>query len=390
VAIAMANLLFGTSGWSYKEWVGPVYPSNTRKFSYYTQFFQTAEINSTFYAYPKQSVIYGLNRVSPLSFVFSAKLPRIITHQKRLDLQQKVENYLFRFLDLLQPLYASGKLGCLLIQLPPSFRYPQDQKNLAAFLEILPQSYDFAVEFRDLSWIRDDTWRLLTKYEVAYCIVDEPLLPPDVQVTTDFAYFRWHGHGSRLWYDYHYSQPELQAWVPRIKDTRDRVSKIYGYFNNHFHGYAVENCVEILEMLDAATTEQATIKAKVQNYHTDKPLKRPTLTEFSTGHEIDDMQSLFLQLSDRGRVTRGLKLPEPTFTQRSSTQITGTIRSYVFNIDVEQQTIQHNFIDLRKGVQQKRLCKHLVKLFSSLPRQQATAILHDIIQNKSRWQFLAD
>jgi hypothetical protein len=168
------------------------------------------------------------------------------------------------------------------------------------------------------------------------------------------------------------------------------VSKIYGYFNNHFHGYAVENCVEILEMLDAATTEQATIKAKVQNYHTNKPLKSPTLTEFSTGHEIDDMQSLFLQLSDRGRVTRGLKLPEPTFTQRSSTHITGTLRSYVFNIDVEQQTIQHNCSDWRKGVQQKRLCKHIVKLFSSLSRQQATAILHDIIQNKSRWQFLAD
>lgn len=388
MAIAVANLLFGTSGWSYKEWVGPVYPRNTRMFSFYAQFFQTAEINSTFYAYPKQSVIYGLNRVSPPSFIFSAKLPRIITHQKRLDLQQKVENYLFRFLDLLQPLYASGKLGCLLIQLPPSFQYPQDQKNLAAFLEILPQSYDFAVEFRNLSWMRDDTWRLLTKHEVAYCIVDEPLLPPDVQVTTDFAYFRWHGHGSRLWYDYHYSQPELQAWVPRIEDTRDRVSKIYGYFNNHFHGYAVENCVEILKMLDAATSKQASMKTKIQNYNTRKPPLNPSLTEFSTSQEIDDMQSLFLQLSDQGRITRSLKLSQPLLTQNSNTHITGTLRRYQFDIDVVQKTIRHNCSDWQKGVQQKRLCKHVIKLFSSLPTPQATTILRDIIQNKSQWQFL--
>ncbi len=309
---------------------------------------------------------------------------------KRLDLQQKVENYLFRFLDLLQPLYASRKLGCLLIQLPPSFRYPHDQKNLAAFLEILPQSYDFAVEFRDLSWMRDDTWRLLTMHEVAYCIVDEPLLPPDVQVTTDFAYFRWHGHGSRLWYDYHYSQPELQAWMPRIKDTRDRVSKIYGYFNNHFHGYAVENCVEILEMLDAATPKQAAIKTKIQHYNTRKPPLSPPLSEFSTGHEMDDTQSLLLQLSDQGRVTRGFKLPEPKLTWKTNTRISGTLRNYLFDIDVEQKTIRHDCGDWRKGVQHKRLCKHVIKLFSSLPPTQATTILLDIIQNKSQWQFLAE
>ena len=390
MAIAVANLLFGTSGWSYKEWVGPVYPSTTRMFSFYSQLFQTAEINSTFYAYPKQAVIYGLNRVSPPSFVFSAKLPRIITHQKRLDLQQKVENYLFRFLDLLQPLYASGKLGCLLIQLPPSFQYPRDQKNLTSFLEILPRTYDFAVEFRNLSWMHDDTWRLLTKYEIAYCIVDEPLLPPEVHLTTDFAYFRWHGHGSRLWYDYHYTQPELQAWLPHIEDTRDHVSKIYGYFNNHFHGYAVENCVEILEMLDAATTQQISIKTKIKNYNTTKPTHSPTLTEFNTDHQADDIRLLLLQLSDQGRVTRGLQLPEPIFTKESSAHIMGTLRNYLFDVDVDHQTIRHNCGDWRKGVQQKRLCKHLIKLFISLPLQQANTILCDLIQNKSSWQFIAE
>jgi uncharacterized protein YecE (DUF72 family) len=390
MATSVANLLFGTSGWSYKEWVGPVYPANARMFSFYSQIFHTAEINSTFYAYPKQSIIYGLNRVSPSPFLFSAKLPRIITHTKRLDLQQKVENYLFRFLDLLQPLNASGKLGCLLIQLPPSFQYPRDQKNLASFLEILPQDYDFAVEFRNLSWIRDDLWRLLTKYEVAYCIVDEPLLPPEVHLTADFAYFRWHGHGSRLWYDYHYSQSELQAWLPRIEDTSDHVNKIYGYFNNHFHGYAVENCIEILEMLDAATPQQTSIKTKIKDYTAMKSSHVPPLAEFSADQNADDIRPLFLQLSDRGRVTRGLKLSEPMFTQKSSTHVTGMLRNYRFDIDVGRKTIRHNCDDWRKGIPQKRLCKHVIKLFSSLPTQQTEAILLDIIQNKSTWQFLAE
>jgi uncharacterized protein YecE (DUF72 family) len=389
MATAVENLLFGTSGWSYKEWIGPFYPANARMFSFYSRLFHTAEINSTFYAYPKQSVIYGLNRVSPSAFIFSAKLPRIITHKKRLDLQQKVENYLFRFLDLLQPLQAAGKLGCLLIQLPPSFRYPRDQKNLASFLEILPQGYDFAVEFRDLSWMRDDTWRLLSKYEVAYCIVDEPLLPPVVHLTTDFAYFRWHGHGTRLWYDYHYSPSELQAWLPHIEDTSDRVRKIYGYFNNHFHGYAVENCIEILEMLDAATSHQTSIKTKIKDYTVKKASRIPTLTEFSVNHNTHDIPSLLLQLSDQARIARGLKLPEPTFSQKSSTHVTGTLRNYLFDIDVDHKTIQHNCDDWRKGMQQKRLCKHMNKLFSSLSPQQSEAILLDVIQHKSNWRFLA-
>ena len=129
---------------------------------------------------------------------------------------------------------------------------------------------------------------------------------------------------------------------------------------------------------------------QIQNYNTKEPLLSPPLTVFSTSHEIDDMQLLFLQLSDQGRITRGLKLSEPTLTQKSNTHITGTLRRYLFDIDVAQKTIRHNCGDWQKGVQQKRLCKHVIKLFNSLPAPQATTILLDIIQNKSQWQFLAE
>jgi len=134
-------LLFGTSGWSYKEWVGPFYQKAERMFSYYSRFFNTAEINSTFYRYPTKSIIYGLNRTSPPDFVFSAKLPRLLTHEKRLDPELGVKSDLVRFLELLEPLSARDKLGCILIQLPPSFVYEHDRENLAAFLEMIPEDY---------------------------------------------------------------------------------------------------------------------------------------------------------------------------------------------------------------------------------------------------------
>jgi len=186
----LGDLIFGTSGWSYKEWVGPFYEKSSKMFSHYMRFFNTAEINSTFYAYPSKATIYGLSRTSPENFVFSAKLPRLITHELRLDPAQKVENNLLRFLELLDPLKARGKLGCILIQLPPSFIYERDRDNFEDFLSFIPDGYDFAAEFRDHSWMREETWRLLEKHDVAYCIVDEPLLPPEVHLTADFAYFR--------------------------------------------------------------------------------------------------------------------------------------------------------------------------------------------------------
>jgi uncharacterized protein YecE (DUF72 family) len=102
---------------------------------------------------------------------------------------------LSRFLEPLRPLRDSGNLGLLLIQLPPKFEYEQHAEVLERFLSELPGEYRFAVEFRDESWLRDDVMRMLSRYNVAYTIVDEPLLPPETHVTADFAYIRWHGRG---------------------------------------------------------------------------------------------------------------------------------------------------------------------------------------------------
>ncbi|RLI37335.1 hypothetical protein DRO66_04045 [Candidatus Bathyarchaeota archaeon] len=386
-----ATLIFGTSGWSYKEWVGPFYDKVSKMFSHYKRFFNTAEINSTFYVYPSRSIIYGLNRTAPKDFIFSAKLPRLITHQKRLDPNLKVEKHLLRFLELLNPLKMQGKLGCILIQLPPSFVYEHDIENFEAFLELIPEGYDFVAEFRDHSWMREDTWRLLKKYNVAYCIVDEPLLPPEVHLTADFAYFRWHGRGTRPWYDYHYSEEELEEWVPRVEGARDRVDRIYGYFNNHYHGYAVENCIEILEMLNASKPEHCTIKERIIRYNIlKKPIMREMkLEEFGFDYSEQGVEELLYKLTDKGRLVRGIKIKdeELIIEESSKERVRAKIRKYTIELDIQERTLKHNCDDWRRGLGMKRICKHVVKLFMMVPKEESREVLKDIIKNRDIWGF---
>ena len=387
----MADLLFGTSGWSYTEWIGPFYERRERMLSYYTRFFKTVEINSTFYRYPTRSQVYGYYHTSPKGFVFSTKLPRLITHDKNLSPSYDVKNDLLRFLDLMEPLRRTGKLGAILIQLPPSFVYERDHENLAGFLEILPEEFEFAVEFRDPSWLRNDVWNLLSKHGVAYTIVDEPLLPPEVHVTAEFTYIRWHGRGTRPWYDYHYSKEELQEWVPKITEVSGKVEKVYGYFNNHYHGYAPENCVELLEMLNLAKPEQIVVKSRIIRHNLQKrPLAyERKLEEFGISLEGFSVMDLLLKVTDRRRYDRGRKIKdkELSIEEADEEHIIANIRDYMIDIDLPGRVLTHNCEDWRKGLGIKRICKHVCKLFLSLPEEQSVKILRDIIENKKNWTF---
>src|SRR5512136_2006964 len=118
----------------------------------YGKVFKTVEIDSTFYRYPSKGTVMGWTKYSPEGFVYTAKLPGLITHDKKLNLGEGVEQDLERFVDLMEPLVLGGKLGCILIQLPPRYHFSSD--NLETFFKILPKHVKFAVEFRDLSWMR--------------------------------------------------------------------------------------------------------------------------------------------------------------------------------------------------------------------------------------------
>jgi len=263
----MAELYVGTSGWSYNEWSGVFYPSgNTSKLSYYSKVFNTVEVDSTFYAFPSKGLVHGWARYTPKGFVFAAKLPKAITHDKVLDVEKGAEADLLRFLGLMKPLIASGKLGPLLIQLPPSCTQERDGERVRRFLEIIPEDIIFAIEFRHPSWLKQSVWEMLTEHNVANTIVDEPLLPPDPVVTADFAFIRWHGRGSRPWYNYRYSEKELTPWVSKVKDVAKKVKRVYGYFNNHFHGFAVENSLKMLQMLGEASPQQLEVRERATRY----------------------------------------------------------------------------------------------------------------------------
>jgi uncharacterized protein YecE (DUF72 family) len=265
--VSQNNIFLGTCGWSYKEWEGVFYPKKSveSKLRAYSRVFKTAEIDSTFYRNPSKGTVMGWLKYSPSDFIFSAKLPKTITHDKVLGLKKDVRADLEVFLDLMRPLQLGGKLACLLIQLPPKYSY--NPRNLEAFFQMLDSSFRYAVEFRNLTWLLQgtETFSLLRQYGVAYTIVDEPLLPPEVHLTADFAYFRWHGKGENIWFDYRYSEDELQPWVPKIQETANKVKKIYGYFNNHYHGYAPENCLSLLQRLGLLSVSQKKLKEKSKN-----------------------------------------------------------------------------------------------------------------------------
>jgi uncharacterized protein YecE (DUF72 family) len=260
--VSLTNVFLGTSGWSYQEWEGPFYEKGERrKLRAYSRVFKTVEIDSTFYRVPSKGTVMGWLRYSPPEFVFTAKLPKIVTHDKKLGLIGDVKVDLEGFFEVMRPLQLGGKLGCLLIQLPPKYNY--NPENLEGFFELLDPTFRYAVEFRHLSCMREETWALLHKYGVAYANVDEPLLPPEVHLTTDFSYFRWHGKGADIWFDYRYSKEELELWAPKVQNASRQVKKIYGYFNNHYHGYAPENCLQLIERLGLLSKGQKEAKKRI-------------------------------------------------------------------------------------------------------------------------------
>ena len=260
----LGQLHMGCAGWSYKEWVGPLYLPGKSMLQQYASVFDTVELNSSFYREPDEGTILGLTKHTNRGFMFSAKINQKFTHDLAMKLDEEAITELEDFVQLFDPLLTQDRLGCLLVQLPPSLK--RDDKLLGDFLAALPHRYDYVVEFRHKSWMDSETWRILSKYQTAYCIVDEPLLPPEIHITSNIGYVRWHGHGERPWYNYQYNQKQLQEWVPKVKTLRENTKKIFGIFNNHFHGYAPENCLQLMNMLGVANAKQMHMLKQVKKH----------------------------------------------------------------------------------------------------------------------------
>ncbi len=235
----------GCSGWSYNHWVGIFYPEETKKkdyFSYYSKYFDTVEINSTFYRLPFRNFVLGWAKKAPKGFLYAIKVNRRITHLKRL---RNVEEDLENFLERLDPLKKEELLGPLLFQLPPGLHF--DLELLESFLSSLPDGYRFAIEFRHKSWLREEVFTVLERYKLAFCIVSSPKLPNIVKVTANFSYIRM--HGKKRWYDYFYLDEELRNWAEIVSKIHDEGCDVFMYFNNDPNAYAVRNALKMKELL---------------------------------------------------------------------------------------------------------------------------------------------
>jgi uncharacterized protein YecE (DUF72 family) len=272
------SILIGCSGWSYSDsyekggWVKAFYPdAQTKKLQYYSQFFDTAEMDATFYekfyTYMTKNTFTAMSRATPENFQFSIKVPQTVTHDKRLDVSKGAVALLDEFLEKISPLKYANKLGAILIQLPPSFTVKEFQ-NTEQFLDRLPSGYDYALEFRHSSWNTEGPWELLKHYNIAAVMTDSPkqdklqFLSERI-VTANHSFIRWHGRNAKHRYNYLYSKEELKPWVEKIEKLSSETAVVRGYFNNHYGARAVVNAIEFKETLGAVLSEKE--KAVLEN-----------------------------------------------------------------------------------------------------------------------------
>lgn len=278
----------GCSGWSYSDsvekggWLKIFYPnSKTKKLQFYSQFFNTVEMDATFYEkfykFMTKETFTSISNTSPPYFQFSLKVPESITHEKSLDVSGGAIIILEEFLEKISPLKSANKLGALIIQLPPSFTV-NEFRNTEEFLDRLPTGYDFAVEFRHPSWNTEGPWELLKHYNIAAVMTDSP--PGDrlqflseVIATANHSFIRWHGRNAKHRYNYLYSKQELIPWVEKVKKLSLETPVVRGYFNNHYGAKAIVNSLEFRELLgESLSVGGNEIKEKISNFYRTKQL----------------------------------------------------------------------------------------------------------------------
>lgn len=238
----MENFI-GTSGYYYPGWVSEFYPedlSSKDYLTYYQKFFNTVEINSTFYHMPRASTMKNLRRRLNKDFLVSVKLNRIITHTKRL---KDVRDPLNKFLESVTTLESN--LGVVLAQLPPSLK--ANKELLLSLIDLLPKDIRFAIEFRHKSWLNEEIFQILEESNIAFVITHGDNYPFLKRNTANFSYIRL--HGPKELYASSYSEKELKDWADYIKTLNQNGLQVFVYFNNDFYCYAVKNSLYLKKLL---------------------------------------------------------------------------------------------------------------------------------------------
>lgn len=227
----------GTSGWSYPHWENVLYPPGTPpagRLGRYTQRFTTAELNASFYRWPRTATFAGWRTRLPPGFELSVKASRGLTHAKRL---YAPEEWLDRIAACWHEL--GERRGVVLFQLAP--QHQRDDARLEYLLQRVPQWMRVAVELRHDSWHDEAVFELLQRYQAAYCVMSGANLPCVLRATAPFVYVRLHGPDTQFLYGGSYSDADLRWWADRIGEWQAAGRDVYAYFNNDGYGHAVRN-----------------------------------------------------------------------------------------------------------------------------------------------------
>jgi uncharacterized protein YecE (DUF72 family) len=243
----------GTQGWNYDAWRGAFYPAGTTspdRLELYSRVFGSVEIDSTFYAMPPAARFRSWYERTPPGFVFTAKLPRDITHAARLV---AAEGMLLEFCE--RAALLREKLGPLLVQLPPDMT-PRERPAVERFVRALPRELQFAIEFRDAAWFDQRTFELLAALELTLAVSVGPWLRSEraLQVAAAapgaFRYLRWMGaprHQRLTAALLRERHGELEAWASHIRASGAPI--VYGYFNNDYQGHSPHSARRLQRLL---------------------------------------------------------------------------------------------------------------------------------------------
>lgn len=227
------KVFVGTSGWNYNHWREKFYPKSlpqNKWLEFYSDFFDTVELNMSFYRFPSREMIFNWKEEMPRKFKMTLKANQLITHIKRFKNPEDNLTYFYSLADILK-----NQFGCILFQAPPSFKFNENNfERIKSFTGFLDKNKRNIFEFREANWWNKDVFDFFKKEKVYFCSISRLGFPEDF-IDGKIGYIRFH--------NYKYSKMELRNWARKIKKAKAK--EIYCYFNNDQKAYAIQNALTL-------------------------------------------------------------------------------------------------------------------------------------------------
>ena len=249
ISPAEPGLYLGTCGWSYADWEGTLYPEGLQaasRLAEYAKHYATVEIDSIFYGTPRGTTVERWRKVAPRGFLYAAKFPQEVTHERNLvGSEAEAERFVRTMAEL------GDRLGPLLLQLPPSFNV-EGMGVLEDFLKRLPEGFRYAVEVRHRSWLGSDLPEMLRERGAALTLIDYPRMPRMEETTADFSYIRWLGDRREFPEGHTHLKKErdedLRWWAGVVDRFLQEGKTVFAYANNHYQNHSPSTVERFLKL----------------------------------------------------------------------------------------------------------------------------------------------